>query len=62
MSRTRKDSGEERTSKLSRQSVSKWESGSSIPGIDKILDLSRIYGISTDDLLKVFTIKMKNPS
>ncbi len=37
---------------VSRQSVSKWESGSSIPGIDKILDLSRIYGISTDYLLK----------
>ncbi|MCD8098555.1 MAG: helix-turn-helix domain-containing protein [Lachnospiraceae bacterium] len=37
---------------VSRQSVSKWESGSSIPGIDKILEISRIYGISTDYLLK----------
>ncbi len=37
---------------VSRQSVSKWESGSSIPGIDKILEISKIYGISTDYLLK----------
>ncbi|MCD8011897.1 MAG: helix-turn-helix domain-containing protein [Lachnospiraceae bacterium] len=37
---------------VSRQSVSKWESGASIPGIDKILEISRIYGISTDYLLK----------
>ncbi|MCC8067651.1 MAG: helix-turn-helix domain-containing protein, partial [Clostridiales bacterium] len=37
---------------VSRQSVSKWESGGSIPGIDKILEISKIYGISTDYLLK----------
>ncbi|MCD8154736.1 MAG: helix-turn-helix domain-containing protein [Clostridiales bacterium] len=37
---------------VSRQSVSKWECGASIPGIDKILEISRIYGISTDYLLK----------
>lgn len=37
---------------VSRQSVSKWESGGSIPGIDKILEMSRLYGISTDYLLK----------
>ncbi len=37
---------------VSRQSVSKWESGSSIPSLDKIVELSKIYGISTDYLLK----------
>lgn len=37
---------------VSRQSVSKWESGASIPDIDKILLLSRIFGTTTDFLLK----------
>ena len=37
---------------ISRQSVSKWESASSVPDIDKIIQLSRIFGVSTDWLLK----------
>lgn len=37
---------------VSRQSVSKWESTSSIPDLDKILKLSEIFGVSTDYLLK----------
>lgn len=37
---------------ISRQSVSKWESGTSIPDLDKIIKLSRIFGVSTDYLLK----------
>lgn len=37
---------------VSRQSVSKWESASSIPDLDKILKLSVIFGVSTDYLLK----------
>lgn len=37
---------------VSRQSVSKWESGASVPELDKILKLSRIFGVSTDYLLK----------
>lgn len=37
---------------VSRQSVSKWESGQSTPDIDKIIQLSRIFGVSTDYLLK----------
>ena len=36
---------------ISRQSVSKWESGASIPDIDKILILSRLFEVSTDYLL-----------
>lgn len=37
---------------VSRQSVSKWESGASIPDLDKILKLSALFGVSTDFLLK----------
>ena len=37
---------------ISRQSVSKWESGASIPDLDKIVKLSKLFGVSTDYLLK----------
>lgn len=37
---------------VSRQSVSKWESGASVPDLDKILKMSEIFGVSTDTLLK----------
>lgn len=37
---------------ISRQSVSKWESGSSIPDLDKIVKMSSIFNVSTDYLLK----------
>lgn len=37
---------------VSRQSVSKWESGASQPELDKILALSRLFGVTTDYLLK----------
>lgn len=37
---------------VSRQAVSKWESGSSIPELDKILNMSRIFNVTTDYLLK----------
>lgn len=37
---------------VSRQSVSKWESTASIPDLDKILQLSQLFGVSTDYLLK----------
>lgn len=37
---------------ISRQSVSKWESGASIPELDKIIGMSHIFGVSTDFLLK----------
>lgn len=37
---------------ISRQSVSKWESGTSIPDLNKIIKLSDIFGVSTDYLLK----------
>ncbi|MDE7233813.1 MAG: helix-turn-helix domain-containing protein, partial [Ruminiclostridium sp.] len=37
---------------VSRQSVSKWEGAQSVPDLDKILQLSKIFGVSTDYLLK----------
>lgn len=37
---------------ISRQSVSKWEVGATIPDLDKILKLSELFGVSTDYLLK----------
>ena len=37
---------------VSRQSVSKWESAASIPDLDKIIRLSKIFGVTTDYLLK----------
>lgn len=36
---------------ISRQSVSKWESGTSIPDIDKIIMMSRLFSVGTDYLL-----------
>ena len=37
---------------VSRQSVSKWEIGAALPQIDKVLLLSQIFGVSTDELLR----------
>lgn len=37
---------------ISRQSVSKWEVGASIPDLDKIVRMSGLFGVSTDYLLK----------
>lgn len=37
---------------VTRQSVSKWESGTSIPDLNKIIKLSEIFEVSTDYLLK----------
>lgn len=37
---------------VTRQSVSKWEGAQSVPDIDKILQMSRLFGVTTDYLLK----------
>lgn len=37
---------------VSRQAVSKWETGAATPDLDKVLALSEYYGVSTDFLLK----------
>lgn len=36
---------------ISRQSISKWESGQSQPDIDKIILLSQLFQVTTDYLL-----------
>ena len=37
---------------VSRQAVSKWESGISIPDLDKVVNMSTLFGVCTDYLLK----------
>ena len=46
---------------VSRQSVSKWESGVSNPELDKIVAMSTLFGVSTDYLLKDVTTEEKEP-
>ena len=36
---------------VSRQSISKWESGQVLPEIEKIIELSKIFQVTTDYLL-----------
>ena len=37
---------------VSRQAVSKWESGASDPSTSNLLALARLYGISAEELLR----------
>ncbi|MGN0487071.1 MAG: helix-turn-helix domain-containing protein [Acutalibacteraceae bacterium] len=37
---------------VSRQSVSKWETGASVPELDKLITMSDIFNISIDELVK----------
>ena len=37
---------------VTRQSVSKWEGAQSVPDMDKIVQMSRLFGVTTDFLLK----------
>lgn len=37
---------------VSRQSVSKWETGQSVPDLDKIIKLADLFGISVDELVR----------
>lgn len=46
---------------VSRQSVSKWESGISNPDLDKIVAMSALFGVSTDYLLKDSTAEEREP-
>ena len=36
---------------VSRQTLSKWETGESVPDIDKCMSISQIFGVSLDDLV-----------
>ena len=37
---------------ISRQAVSKWESGKAIPDIENLMYISDLYGVSLDELIK----------
>ena len=51
---------------VSRQAVSKWETGENLPDIENIVQLSKIFNVSTDYLLKTYNdespIDMHSPS
>ena len=46
---------------VSRQSVSKWEGAQSIPDMDKVVQMSRLFGVTTDFLLKD-ELEMEKPT
>lgn len=37
---------------VSKQSVSKWESGSSVPELERLVEISELYAVSLDELVK----------
>lgn len=37
---------------VSRQAISKWESGTTMPGIDSLIEISNFFGVSIDYLVK----------
>ena len=45
---------------LSRQAISKWESGSSFPDTENLLKLSLLFSVSVDYLLKGEMVEEKN--
>jgi len=47
---------------ISRQSVSKWELGTALPDLDKVVLLAQLWDISTDDLLLEKTPTLLVPS
>ena len=38
---------------VSRQAISKWESGGAIPEVDKLIQLAQLFGVTVDDLLGI---------
>lgn len=44
---------------VSRQSVSKWETGKNYPSIEIIISMSDLFGITTDELLKGEYVMLK---
>ena len=47
---------------VSRQSISKWESGQVIPEVEKIVELSKVFDVTVDYLLKPSRPWRKHPS
>ena len=44
---------------VTRQAISKWETGTTIPDVEMLMSLSEIYGISINDILKADLTKIK---
>lgn len=44
---------------ITRQAISKWESGQSIPDVDNMKRLAQVFNISVDDLLNEYPISKK---
>ncbi|WP_440896765.1 helix-turn-helix domain-containing protein [Amphibacillus sp. Q70] len=48
--------------KVSRQTISNWESGAAQPTIDKAIELANLYDVSMDELIGIDKKKTKEPS
>lgn len=46
---------------VSRQSVSKWETGASIPELDKLIMMSKLFNITLDELVQTDFIHENSP-
>ena len=47
---------------VSRQSISKWETGTSVPELEKLIQLSELFHITLDELVKGESIPEKKTS
>lgn len=45
---------------VSRQAVSKWENGSSDPSTSNLIALAKLYGVSSEELLKSTEVSVSN--
>mgnify|MGYP003295081062 CR=1 FL=1 len=45
---------------VSRQSISKWETNASVPELDKLIQLSDMFGISLDELVRSEALEVAN--
>ena len=44
---------------VTRQAISKWETGTAIPDVEQLLKLSEIYGVSINEILRADLETMK---
>lgn len=47
---------------VSRQAISRWEVGSSVPSTENLMELSRLYGVSLDELVGYDTKEKVSPT
>lgn len=47
---------------VSRQSVSKWETDASVPELDRLVQLSELFNVSLDELVKGEAAKADEPA